>query len=103
MPYALCAFICFGDTVSNIRFYRFAVVLSIFLFFPSTSVHAQSGKEDIAKKQAQAEIAADSNQYVIGAEDVLYIHTWKEESLFRTVPVRMDGKMLRVVSFRLTG
>ena len=51
------------------------------------------GKDDLSKKQAQAEIVADSNQYVIGPEDVLYIHTWKEETLSRTVPVRMDGKI----------
>jgi polysaccharide export outer membrane protein len=30
---------------------------------------------------------------VIGPEDVLYIHVWKEEALTRTVPVRMDGKI----------
>ncbi len=42
---------------------------------------------------AQGEIKADSDQYVIGPEDVLYIHVWKEEALTRTVPVRMDGKI----------
>jgi polysaccharide export outer membrane protein len=35
----------------------------------------------------------DGNKYTIGAEDVLYIHVWKEETLTRTVPVRMDGKI----------
>ena len=59
----------------------------------SALIYAQAGREDLQKKQAQAEIAADSNQYVIGPEDVLYIHTWKEESLSRQVPVRMDGKI----------
>jgi len=59
----------------------------------STCAYAQTEKDDLSRKQAQAEIAADSNQYVIGAEDVLYIHTWKEETLSRTVPVRMDGKI----------
>jgi polysaccharide export outer membrane protein len=28
---------------------------------------------------------------VIGSEDVLYIHVWKEETLSKTVSVRMDG------------
>ncbi len=37
--------------------------------------------------------AADSSQYVIGPEDSLYIHVWKEETLSRTVPVRIDGKI----------
>ena len=34
-----------------------------------------------------------TESYVIGAEDVLHIHVWKEEALTRTVPVRMDGKI----------
>ncbi|MGA2316995.1 MAG: polysaccharide biosynthesis/export family protein [Thermodesulfobacteriota bacterium] len=45
------------------------------------------------KKEAQAEIAADSDRYVIGAEDVLYIHVWREETVTKTVSVRMDGKI----------
>jgi polysaccharide export outer membrane protein len=54
---------------------------------------AQTEKEEVLKKQAQAEVAADSDQYVIGPEDVLYIHVWREEALSRTVPVRMDGNI----------
>jgi polysaccharide export outer membrane protein len=34
-----------------------------------------------------------SDSYVIGPEDVLSIHVWKEEAFSRTVPVRMDGKI----------
>jgi polysaccharide export outer membrane protein len=45
------------------------------------------------KKQQQAEIPADSDSYVIGAEDVLYVHVWKEETLTKQVTVRMDGKI----------
>jgi polysaccharide export outer membrane protein len=30
---------------------------------------------------------------VIGPEDILYVHVWKEETLSRTVPVRIDGKI----------
>jgi len=66
--------------------------LAIFSSSPAMT-YAQAGREDLQKKQAQAEIAADSNHYVIGPEDVLYIHTWKEELLSRQVPVRMDGKI----------
>jgi polysaccharide export outer membrane protein len=36
---------------------------------------------------------AVGESYVIGPEDVLYIHVWKEEALSRTVLVRMDGKI----------
>jgi polysaccharide export outer membrane protein len=54
---------------------------------------AQQDKEVLSKKEAQAEVAADSDRYVIGSEDVLYIHVWKEETLSKTVSVRMDGKI----------
>jgi len=55
--------------------------------------YPQADKEILSKKEAQAEVAVDGNRYTIGAEDVLYIHVWKEETLTRTVPVRMDGKI----------
>jgi polysaccharide export outer membrane protein len=44
-------------------------------------------------QKTQGQIATDSNDYIIGPEDVLYIHIWKEESMTKTVPVRMDGKI----------
>jgi len=50
-------------------------------------------KDVLSKKQSQAEVVTDSDRYVIGPEDVLFIHVWKEEALSRTVPVRMDGKI----------
>ncbi len=53
--------------------------------------YAQADKEILSRKEAQAEISTDNDQYVIGAEDVLYIHVWKEETFTRTIPVRMDG------------
>lgn len=52
---------------------------------------AQTDQDILSQKQAQSEMGADSDRYVIGSEDVLYIHVWKEEALSRTVPVRMDG------------
>jgi len=39
------------------------------------------------------EIHDPSVAYVIGPEDVLFIHVWKEEDLSRTVTVRSDGKI----------
>ena len=70
-------------------------IIGVLILFIYISVsYYQEGKEDkdiILKKQAQAEIAADSDRYVIGSEDVLYIHVWKEETLSKTVSVRMDG------------
>jgi polysaccharide export outer membrane protein len=73
-------------------FYLAIITLGIvFIFLPI--VYAQQNKEALSNNQPQGEIAPDSNQYIIGPEDVLYIHTWKEETLSRTVPVRMDGKI----------
>jgi polysaccharide biosynthesis/export protein len=34
-----------------------------------------------------------SAPYVIGPEDVLNVYVWKDETLSRTVPVRVDGKI----------
>jgi polysaccharide export outer membrane protein len=56
-------------------------------------VYPQEGKEVLLQKQSQAEVAADSDRYIIGPEDTLYIHVWKEEHLSRTLPVRMDGRI----------
>jgi polysaccharide export outer membrane protein len=72
--------------------YLTIIGLGIILLFPPIA-YPEEEKEALSKKQAQTEILADSSQYVIGPEDVLYIHTWKEDALSRTVPVRMDGKI----------
>ena len=59
---------------------------------PAPAKPAAGGKTEALKAaQAKASIAADSDNYVIGPEDVLYIYVWKEENLSRTVPVRIDG------------
>jgi len=69
-------------------------IIGLAVFLISTSIVCpQTEKEMVLKKQVQAEVAADSDQYVIGAEDVLYIHVWREETLSRTITVRMDGKI----------
>ena len=59
---------------------------------PAPAKPAGGGKTEALKAaQAKASIAADSDNYIIGPEDVLYIYVWKEENLSRTVPVRIDG------------
>lgn len=68
------------------------IAISVAFFFFSIS-YSQGVKGMPGKEPPKGEIVADSNQYVIGAEDVLYIHVWKEETLTRTVTVRMDGKI----------
>ena len=73
------------------------ILLIISLLWGFTPVlfmgHAQGGQVTPPQKTVQGAIAADSDKYVIGPEDVLYIHVWKEEALTRQVPVRMDGKI----------
>lgn len=72
----------------------FALLLLLF-FVPS--VYAQGAKASAEKRDVQREVKgempADTDSYVIGPEDSLYIHVWREELLTRTVPVRMDGKI----------
>ena len=68
--------------------------IGLLVFLISASIVCpQTEKEIVLKKQAQAEVAADNDQYVIGPEDVLYIQVWREDALTRTVPVRMDGNI----------
>jgi polysaccharide export outer membrane protein len=70
------------------------VSIGAFILLVMTNMaYPQADKEILSKKEAQAEVAVDGDQYTIGPEDVLYIHVWKEEALTRTVPVRMDGKI----------
>jgi len=65
------------------------IVWAVLIF--NSIAYPQADKEILLKKEAQAEIAADSDRYIIGAEDVLYIHVWREETVTKTVSVRMDG------------
>jgi polysaccharide export outer membrane protein len=59
---------------------------------PAPAKPAGGGKTETLKAaQAKASIAADSDNYIIGPEDVLFVYVWKEENLSRTVPVRIDG------------
>jgi polysaccharide export outer membrane protein len=71
-------------------FFLTAWVLSL-IFSPLAD--AQEGKAGDTSPKAQGAVAADSDQYLIGPEDVLLIYVWREEALTRTVPVRIDGKI----------
>jgi polysaccharide export outer membrane protein len=68
-----------------------SLTLGLCLIIPV--VHGQGEEKTLSQKEVQGEVKADSDRYVIGAEDVLYIHVWKEESLIRTVTVRIDGNI----------
>jgi polysaccharide export outer membrane protein len=58
-----------------------------------STVCAQEGKTADPSGKAPGTVAADNDQYVIGPEDVLLIHVWKEEAFTKTLPVRIDGKI----------
>ena len=66
--------------------------LIFLLMLMPVSVFSQQDK-DAAAAKVQGEVAADSDSYIIGPEDVLNIYVWREESLTKTAPVRMDGKI----------
>jgi len=69
-------------------------IIGVWIVLLSTAcVHSPGSKEDLSKRKIQADTIAVNDRYVIGPEDVLFIHVWKEETLSRTVPVRMDGKI----------
>lgn len=59
---------------------------------PSTG-NAQEGKAVDPAGKVQGAIAADSDPYIIGPEDLLSIYVWKEEPFTKTLPVRIDGKI----------
>jgi polysaccharide export outer membrane protein len=55
--------------------------------------NAQDGKAADSAGKVQGAIATDSDQYIIGPEDVLLIYVWREEAFTKTLPVRTDGKI----------
>ena len=89
-----------------LRMTSFLSVVYVFCFFIyAQNVAAESPAEKIQKsavptdkqandnKKVAGDVAVDIDKYVIGPEDVLDIFVWKEESLTKTVPVRIDGKI----------
>jgi len=69
-----------------------SVVSLGFLIFTGL-LYAQQGQAPSTGGRVSGEVAADSDTYVIGPEDVLSINVWREEALTRQVPVRRDGKI----------
>ena len=78
------------------RFQYQGILIAIFgflLFLNADSSFRRASKAGSEPRLPVGEIAADSDQYVIGPEDVLLIHVWKEDTLTRQVAVRIDGKI----------
>lgn len=70
----------------------FLLALALFITASST-IHAQERKAADPVSKGQGAVAADSDQYIIGPEDVLLIYVWREEAFTKTLPVRIDGKI----------
>ena len=79
------------------------------LFFAQTGrpVYQPTAKVEksakAVKTEKKGEIAANSDQYIIGPEDVLNIFVWKEEQMTKTVPVRIDGMISLPLVDDITG
>ena len=75
------------------RIKRLIAVMSLGCLLVVGLAYAQQGQTPSTGVKGSGEVAADSDKYVIGPEDVLSIHVWKEDALTRQVPVRSDGKI----------
>jgi polysaccharide export outer membrane protein len=75
------------------KLFSFGIIGSLVVLIFFGVAYSQESKESLLKKQSQSEWVPVSESYMIGPEDLLYIHVWKEDALSRTVPVRMDGKI----------
>ncbi len=72
----------------------YAGIIGSLVFCMSTLIaYSQADEETLLKKELQTKAFVDNESYVIGAEDVLYIHVWKEDALSKTLPVRIDGNI----------
>ena len=73
------------------------ILIVLGLIIAQDFVNAQTDKEVSAKSASPAPVPLpvppDSDKYLIGPEDVLFIQVWKEEQLSQTVMVRTDGKI----------
>jgi polysaccharide export outer membrane protein len=69
------------------------IAMLMVIFFGFSLSDSQETKEIPGKGLPQGQVPADSDKYVIGPEDVLQIHVWKEETLSQSVMVRTDGKI----------
>jgi len=76
------------------KIFSIGVITGCVVLILISIAYPQADKEILLKKEAQAEIPADSDSYLIGSEDVLYIHVWGEDkTLSKQITVRMDGKI----------
>ena len=70
----------------------FLILWAVCILTPVTA-DALDELDAVIAESVDGAVVSDSNDYVIGPEDVLLIYVWQEESLTRMVPVRIDGKI----------
>jgi len=76
------------------RIFLWVVSTCAIIFLLTGFCYAQiSDQEIVLEKKKTSHAAVDDFNYIIGAEDVLYVHVWKEKDLSVTTTVRMDGKI----------
>jgi polysaccharide export outer membrane protein len=75
------------------RFVYAGIIGALVFCMSALIAHSQADEETLFKKESEAKAVVGDKSYVIGAEDVLYIHVWKEDALSKTIPVRMDGNI----------
>jgi polysaccharide export outer membrane protein len=75
------------------RFVYFGIIGLLISFLSSSIYCAQPDQRALLKGETETKSKVDNESYVIGPEDVLFIHVWKEEGLSKTLPVRMDGNI----------
>jgi polysaccharide biosynthesis/export protein len=69
------------------------IIVGMIIFVGFLSAQAQEAKGTPGSGLPQGQLPPNSDKYIIGPEDVLYVQVWKEESLSQTVMVRTDGKI----------
>lgn len=69
------------------------VIIAFLSYIVTPSLIYSQEKPKSGPQPLQAGVPADSDAYIIGPEDVIHIYVWKEDSITKTVPVRMDGKI----------
>ncbi len=81
--------------MKNFKIQNVIPALIFLLMLIPVSVFSQQDqdKDAVLTAKVQGEVAADSDSYIIGPEDILNVYVWREESLSKTIPVRMDGKI----------
>ncbi|RPH48449.1 MAG: hypothetical protein EHM85_17010 [Desulfobacteraceae bacterium] len=79
--------------MKNYKIRNVIPALIFLLMLMPVPVFSQQDKDAVLTEKIQGDVAADSDSYIIGPEDMLNIYVWREESLSKTIPVRMDGKI----------